>query len=55
MESMGIESLDSTDRGKFQEMVKDMCCSPWCCKESDITKQLNNNVYMGVCQLLGLL
>ena len=19
------------------------CCSPWCCKEWDMTKQLNNN------------
>ena len=55
MESTGIESLDSTDRGKLQEMVKDMCCSPWGCKELDTTKQMNNNVYMGVCPLLGLL
>ena len=20
-----------------------MCCSPWSCKESDMTEQLNNN------------
>ena len=23
-----------------------MCCSPWCCKESDTTELLNNNVYL---------
>ena len=20
-----------------------MCCSPWCCRESDVTERLNNN------------
>ena len=20
------------------------CCSPWCCKESDITERLNSNI-----------
>ena len=61
LDSMGIESLDSMDVGRLQEMVKDkgarpMCCSLWGCKESDITKQLsNNNVYTGVCPLPCLL
>ena len=21
-----------------------VCCHPWCCKESDMTEQLNNNI-----------
>ena len=39
---------DSMDMSliKFQEMVGEgslACCSPWGCKESDTTEQLNNN------------
>ena len=36
---------DSMDMSlsKPQEIMKDgKCCSPWCCKESDTTQQLNN-------------
>ena len=33
--------------GKLQDMVRGQrglaCCSPWGCKESDMTGQLNNN------------
>ena len=28
--------------GKLPEMVRDRCCSPWGCKESDTTGRLNN-------------
>ena len=40
------DSMD-TSLGKVQETVKDgslACCSPWGCKESDVTKQLNNSM-----------
>ena len=41
--------IDSMDMGlsKLQEMVLDrgslVCCSPWGCKESDMTERLDNN------------
>ena len=38
-------SMDMSLR-KLQGMVKDReawCCSPWGCKESDMTEQRNNN------------
>ena len=38
------------DGQEFEQILGDSegwgsleCCSPWCCKESDITEQLNNN------------
>ena len=38
---------DSTDKSlsKFQETMKDReaCCSPWGCKKSDTTEQLNSH------------
>ena len=49
-----INSMDMS-LSKLQEMVKDRedgdgegqgsleCCSPWGCRESDMTEQLNNN------------
>ena len=42
----GITSSMDMSLSKFQEMVKDReawRCSPWGCKESDTTEQLNNN------------
>ena len=38
--------LNGHEFGKLWEMVKQgslVCCSPWCCRELDMTKQLNNN------------
>ena len=42
-----IDSMDLS-LNKFREMVMDRegslaCCSPWGCKESDMTEQLNSN------------
>ena len=42
------------DLGTLREMVKEqeglVCCSPWGCKESDMTGRLNNNnIYICVC------
>ena len=42
-----INSMDMS-MSKLWEMVKDreaclVCCSPWVCKESDMTEQLNND------------
>ena len=42
-----INSMDMSVN-KLWEMVKDeslVCCSPWGHKESDMTVQLNNNIY----------
>ena len=30
------------------------CCSPWDCKESDMTWLLNNNIYISICLSLSL-
>ena len=36
------------DLSKLWEIVKGrgslLCCSPWVCKESDLTQQLHNNI-----------
>ena len=42
----GIIDLTDMSLSKLQEMVnvREMCCSPRGCKESDVTKQLNNNI-----------
>ena len=39
----GITDSVDMNLGKFQEIVKDReaCCSPWGCKESDMTERLN--------------
>ena len=43
----GITDSKHMSLSKLQEMVKDrealVCCSPWGCKESDMTERLNNN------------
>ena len=43
----GITSSIDMSLSKFWEIVKDReafpCCSPWGCKESDVTQWLNNN------------
>ena len=43
----GITDSMDIRLSKLQEMVKDrerlVCCSPWGCKEWDMTKQLSNN------------
>ena len=40
----GHEFEEDPGVGDEQESLK--CCSPWDCKESDTTKQLNSNSYM---------
>ena len=35
----GHESEQTSRDGEGQGSLA--CCSPWCCKESDMTKQLN--------------
>ena len=37
----GHEFEQAPGDGKGQESLA--CCTPWDCKESDMTKQLNNN------------
>ena len=43
----GITDSMDMSLSKLRELVIDMgglaCCSPWGCKESDLTEQLNNN------------
>ena len=43
----GITDAMDMNLGKLQEMVRDReawaCCSPWGCKDSDVTRWLNNN------------
>ena len=43
----GISDSMDMSLNKLREIVKDkaslVCCSPWGCKESDMTEQLNNN------------
>ena len=44
----GITNSMDMSLSKHWEMVKDTegslaCCIPWCCKESDMTEQLNYN------------
>ena len=41
----GHESEQAVGVGKRQGSVA--CCSPWGCKQSDMTKQLNNNILLG--------
>ena len=31
--------------GDTEEQGRLPCCSPWCCKELDMTEQLNNNTW----------
>ena len=43
----GITNSMDMSLSKFQEIVKDRslaCYSPWDCKESDMTEQLNSNI-----------
>ena len=43
---VGITDAMDMNLGKLLEMVRDRdlaCCSPWGCKESDMTRQLKNN------------
>ena len=37
----GITNSMDTSLSKLLEMVNQACCSPWGCKESDMTKRLN--------------
>ena len=37
----GHEFEQAPSDGEGQRSLE--CCSPWCCKESDTIKQLNNN------------
>ena len=40
----GTTDLVDMNLSKLQEMGKDrQACSPWGCKESDMTERLNNN------------
>ena len=59
----GITDSMDVSLSKLWEMVKDReawhagsPCSPWGCKESDITEQLNNNnnllMFLSTCPLL---
>ena len=44
--SDGVTDLMDMSLSKLQEMVRDRgglaCCSPWGCRESDMTEELNN-------------
>ena len=43
----GITDLMNMSLSKLRELVKQrslVCCSPWGCKESDMTLRLNNNL-----------
>ena len=45
----GITDLMDVSLSKLWELVMDSlaCCSPWCCKESDTTEQLNGTDAVG--------
>ena len=47
----GLDSIIDLDRHEFEQTLREsggegnlVCCSPWGCKESNMTEQLNNNV-----------
>ena len=45
----GITNAMDMNLGKLREMVRDReACTPWACKELDITGRLNNNKYLYV-------
>ena len=44
----GITDTMDLSFHKLREMVKDTslsCCGPWCCKDSDVTERLHNNIH----------
>ena len=43
----GITNAMDMNLGKLREMVRGKeACTPWACKELDITGRLNNNKYL---------